>query len=495
MSSAAQTRAGKIKRKVKGHGKTAKLREFLVRQDPAWLADELLRIADTDPLVSARLQAAAGADRAGLVDLSGLRRQLDVAIRPGGYVEYAAAFGYARDIEKALDQVDQLLAEGFPEAAIEASVYALGLLDEAFGEVDDSGGELREVSMRAQRIHLAACRQARLDPVALGRFLARWALRSDWEIFLGAASDYAEVLGPDGLAEFESVVDEQFLQLPRLAPGDERGASPWPRRFRPTYLKESLAALRGADDVVEVIAHDLSSPYQFLRSAQVLAADDRIDDALDWLSRGQAAFGKADGRLADLAADLHHRAGRHEQATQLAWQRFTASPSLATYQRLQEFAAAAGDWQRRRAAALEVLRAKPVTGAPGPAGPQPSWAAEPPGHTTLVEVLLWEEDVEAAWQAAQHGGCTRRCWLDLARARAKERPVDAIPILQREVLFAIAGGNRKAYHAGAKLAGELRGYAERAGRSADFAVWIRRIRTDNPRRSALQDELNMARLP
>jgi hypothetical protein len=487
MSGAARPGAGK--------GKATKLREFLVRQDPAWLADELLRIADADPLVSARLQAAAGADRAGLVDLSGLRRELDAAIRPGDYVGYAAAFGYARDIEKTLDQVGQLLADGFPEAAIEATEYALGLLDDAFGEVDDSGGELREVSMRAQEIHLAACQEARLDSVALGGFLARWALRSDWEIFLGAASDYAEVLGPEGLAEFESVVDEQFLKLPRLTPGDERDPGPWPGRFRPTYLKESLAALRGADDVVEVIARDLSSSYRFLRAAQVLAADDRIDDALGWLSRGQAAFGNADHRLADLAADLHHRAGRHQEAAHIAWQRFVGSSSLATYQRLQEFAAAVGDWQQRREAALEVLRAKPVAGPPGPPGPQPSWAAEPPGHTGLVEVLLWEDDVDAAWQAAQHGGCTRQRWLDLARARAKERPIDAIPILQREVLFSIAGGKRKAYQAGAKLARELRGYAERAGRSADFAVWIRKIRTENARRSALQDEFNMARLP
>ena len=65
-------------------GKPTTLREFLVRQDPAWLADELLHIADADPLVAARLKAAAGADRAGLVDLSRLRRELDTAILPGG---------------------------------------------------------------------------------------------------------------------------------------------------------------------------------------------------------------------------------------------------------------------------------------------------------------------------------------------------------------------------------------------------------------------------
>jgi hypothetical protein len=40
-------------------GKPTTLREFLLRQDLAWLADELLRIADADPLVAARLKGGA----------------------------------------------------------------------------------------------------------------------------------------------------------------------------------------------------------------------------------------------------------------------------------------------------------------------------------------------------------------------------------------------------------------------------------------------------
>jgi uncharacterized Zn finger protein len=327
--------------------------------------------------------------------------------------------------------------------------------------------------------------------VQLGERLARWALCSEWEIFLEAPSAYAGVLGPEGLARFEAIVDEQFKKLPRLAPGDERGIDSWSKRFRPTFLKESVAALRSADEVVEVIAHDLASPYQFLRAAEVLAADDRIDEALDWLARGRAAFGDADPRLDDLTADLHHRAGRHGQAADIAWQRFTASPSLGMYQRLHEFATTAGDWPERHRAALELLRAQPVA---GEASPGPAWV-QPPGHSILVEVLLWEGDADAAWQAAQHGGCTRRHWLEVARARAGQHPADAIPVLHQEILNAIGGAKRSAYHAAAELAKELRGYAERADQSAEFAAWIRKVRTDNTRRRALQDEFNLARLP
>ena len=108
---------------------------------------------------------------------------------------------------------------------------------------------------------------------------------------------------------------------------------------------------------------------------------------------------------------------------------------------------------------------------------------------------MWEGDIDAAWQAAQHGGCTRRHWLEVARARAGEHPADAIPVLEQETLRAIEGANRSAYHAAAKLAKELRGYAERAGKSAEFAAWVRTVRTDNSRRRALQNEFDLAHLP
>jgi uncharacterized Zn finger protein len=295
------------------------------------------------------------------------------------------------------------------------------------------------------------------------------------------------------LARFEEVVDDRFQSLSRLTPSDKRDHEAWSVRFRPTFLKESLAGLRSVDALVEVIAYDLSLPYQFTRIAQVLAAEDRVDEALEWVARGESAFGEADPQLADLAADLHGRAGHHGQAGQIAWQRFTASPSLATYQRLQGFASVAGDWPERREAAVEVLRAEPTIATRLP-GPQPSWT-NPRGHSTLVEVLLWEDDSEAAWQAANFGGCTSSLWLDLARARAQEHPADAVPVLQKEILRAIEGAKRSAYNAGATLADELRGYAERAGQSDEFSAWIRRVRRENVRRRALQDEFDIARLP
>jgi hypothetical protein len=83
----------------------------------------------------------------------------------------------------------------------------------------------------------------------------------------------------------------------------------------------------------------------------------------------------------------------------------------------------------------------------------------------------------------------------VARARARQHPADAIPVLEQEILYTIEGAKRSAYRAAAELAKELRGYAERADQTVEFAAWVRKVRTDNTRRRALQNEFDLALLP
>ncbi len=101
----------------------------------------------------------------------------------------------------------------------------------------------------------------------------------------------------------------------------------------------------------------------------------------------------------------------------------------------------------------------------------------------------------AARPGARHGGCTRSLWLELARARAGKHPADAMPILHTEVLAVIAGAKRLAYQSAARVARELRGYGERAGKLDEYNARVRLIRIENKRRHALQDGFTIAGLP
>src|SRR6266850_2028884 len=66
---------------------------------------------------------------------------------------------------------------------------------------------------------------------------------------------------------------------------------------------------------------------------------------------------------------------------------------------------------------------------------QQAWGWNPPlaDHSLLVQIFLWEKDVEAAWREAKAGGCHDGWWLELARLREKQFPADVIPIYQKQV--------------------------------------------------------------
>lgn len=240
-----------------------------------------------------------------------------------------------------LAAVDELRAAGLAAAAIRVLEHAIGLIEGALGFVDDSDGEVGGVLDDAQQLHAQACIEAKPDPVELAEHLAHWALRSDWEVFLDSPGTHADALGESGLARFQEIVDDASVGL-SVADEDEDEVEP--SAFTIRYLQEQLAAQRGTDELIEVLAQDLSSAHQFHRIATILADDDRVEDALAWVDRGRNTTFDTwqDDRLDDLAADLHRRAGRFEVATQLVAEAFAASPTVAGYQRLRVFATGGG---------------------------------------------------------------------------------------------------------------------------------------------------------
>lgn len=460
------------------------LRAFLSTQDPAWLTDELLRAAESDPLLRARLEVAAGADARDVYDDSVLRERLERAIEIDDFVAYHDAHSYFHDVDEVLGEVEGLTGQGFADAAIELADYALELLEDSADLIDDSDGGLGGAIARAESVHRDACLAGDPDREVLAERLVERALASDHEVFLSALPDYAEVLGSAGMARYREMVEAAWNALPSREPNT------WDfERFRITFLMERLAEYEGgADALVAVLARDISSSYDILRIAQTLTDDGRDAEALEWLQRGLTEF-EPDSRLRRLAAECQRRAGRHDEALELLWANFADRPSLETYEELH---AAAGDalasWRER---ALVLLREQPRIAAE----PKAVAFGEPAGHSTLVEVLLWEGDTDAAWEAAQSGGCRRGLWLRLARERASDHPADAIPILQRAAERAIERKDRPAYHEAAKLLTEAYDCARRCDRDDTFRAYLQGVRAHHRPKRALREELDRARLP
>ncbi|MBP2331023.1 putative Zn finger protein [Kibdelosporangium banguiense] len=120
---------------------------------------------------------------------------------------------------------------------------------------------------------------------------------------------------------------------------------------------------------------------------------------------------------------------------------------------------------------------------------------QPGDSSTLVEVLLWEEKPDQAWQAAVEGGCRPGLWLHLARERAVTHPDDAIPVLLRAADQQIKHKIRSSYQEAAKLLAEAKPLFARCDRLADFEQHMRALRAAHKPKRALREELDRVRLP
>ncbi len=452
------------------------LAAYLRGLDHESLVELLVERAVEDDLFDTRLCMAAARTSVGALALGPFRQALEAAFETDGYVGYREAYDYTNGIDSVLDSLGQLIEDGHADAVMALAERAADLAEEALGYIDDSDGGMSGVAEHIRELHLAACVASRPDPLALARNLyERERHEGDLEIFYGAAGTYADVLGDEGLAEYRSLAQQEWDELPPLGPDDERSWSSG--RFRITQIMLTLAELAGdVDAVVAVLAHDQSSAYQFVKIAETLQGAQRYDEALEWALRGLGLHGYGDHRLVEVVAEAHHRAGRPEQAVDVLWSAYEGSPGVDTYQRLAQHARRGGLWQDRHGPALALLRDRIVSKSRDRYGPD---------NSTLVAVLLLEGNPEQAWIEARAGGCGRGQWLELARLRESEHPDDALPIWREEVDREIAAMNNQSYASAVVTIERVGRLMSAAGRGEEFAPYVAGVREAHRRKRNL----------
>lgn len=465
------------------------VRGYLGGLDRQSLVDLLVERAADDDLFDARLRMEAARATAGPPQLGVFRHAIDEAFMVGDYVGYREMYHYATNIDSVLDSLQDLLDDGHAEAVIALAEHAVDRAEDAVGYVDDSDGWMSGIAERLQDLHRAACEAAKPEPVELARTLFdRERHSGDLDVFYGAAGAYEEELGPDGLAEYRRLAQAEWDALPPLGPNEEERS--WSsRRFRITQIMQTLAELTGdVDAVVEVLARDQSSAYQFVRIAEVLREAKRYDVALAWAEKGLALHGWADSRLVEVTAGEYHRAGRDKDAVRVTWDAYAEAPGLRTYRQLIEHAQRANLWSVWHDKALELLRARINQGQRKPArGRATRWPAPGPDSSTLVEVLLFDGEVETAWAEASAAGCRRDLWLELARRREDEHPLDAIPIWHEEVERQIDVKKNHAYAEAVELIARVGRLMTAADREADFAPYVAKVRAAHkPKRNLMK---------
>jgi tetratricopeptide (TPR) repeat protein len=457
------------------------LARYLASLDREELVRRMTALARRDPQLRLALEAEAEAASSAL-DVRKLKKELTAQLRvTNRSYDRRYARRYAQQADAALDVLAALLDAGLAEQVVVLAEHCMKRIDTADRAIDDSGGYVATVADRLRTLHRDACLAARLDARALGFRLAEWALsdESDREWFLDALTRYADVLGDEGLAAFRERVEPEWDALPPLPPARTPSERSWDsRRFRITFLREGLARAGGSvDELVEVLARDLSSPRQFERIAEVLEQAGREREALAWLERGSRAYGPAgDAGVRSRLLAAYLRDGQVEDALELAARAHAQAPSLRTYEELRTAAAAAGEWAQRRDEALERLRGADRFG----------------GRSSAVRAQLGEGDLDGAWADAGEGGCDPGTWLELADASREHRPEDAVRVYGRLVEDALEIADDRQYARVVDLLGRWRDTLRLHGRERELDLQVAAIRELYARRKRLLQRLDSA---
>ncbi len=482
----AQESNGKRERKRKRTASKDDLGEYLQRQDKDILVAMLARAATENRDLRERLLLEAAQSNPAGFDIAAYRRSIANATRTDGFIDYHSAYDYTHRIHQVTESIAALLTGGHAPAVIELTEYALAQLECAIGDIDDSDGYMSDILSELQELHHRACLKAGSEPQVLARRLFEWEMKSDWEIFFGAAETYADVFGAKGLAEYRRLADSEWVKVRQLHPGDsddERSS----RRFRITSVMAALARQSGDPEaLVEIKRRDLSDAYSFLQIAEIYRQAGQREKALDWAEQGMKSFSKRDSRLVEFLAREYHRLARHDDAMKLIWHEFIESPFLKNYQELKAHARKVRprpDWPAWRDKALAHLRGVIEKERREEKSLKNHWHwAGHADNSRLVDVFIWEKRYDEAWQEACAGGCSSGLWLRVAAAREEKHPADAVPIYKEMIGPTLKQANNAAYAEAVKLLDKIRELLVRLDRGTEFDDYLTALRVEYKRK-------------
>ncbi|CAG6392192.1 hypothetical protein NMG29_31170 [Streptomyces cocklensis] len=387
-----------------------------------------------------------------------------------GYGDSDEIDAYVRQVTEAALVLRALIAAGRAAEAVDGARWALWRLGGVY-ELADEPDELFTPVHDLVAVHRQACHTARPAPEPTARWLVGHLLGPVASISPVDPADYRDILGPAGLAQALGLATEAWREEPT---------------DKAARLRERLLKAQG--DVDALVAAYAAAPAPdgatHLRIAQELDEAGRAGDALEWAERGLRAAAKRrdiDDGLVEWVCARYARAGRPDDALAARRERFRAHATLRTYRSLRSAARACDRWETEREAALELLRADAGRGGSG------SRLGET--DRTLIDVLLDEGDVDAAWEAAAGRADDRRL-LTLADRVRDHRPADALDVYLRLLEPLKQSTGDQTYQEIARLLRSIRACHERLGTPEGYARRAAALRTELKRKPKLMKILD-----
>jgi uncharacterized Zn finger protein len=427
------------------------LSELIERLDEPTAKMLLERAAAESAAIAAavRLAVAVPADRVRI-----LRAEADSVLRTRRHLDYREANEWALEAGVVVDAMEAEAASNPSRDLLKLIELSVGRVVKVILKSDDSSGMMGDVAHRLLTVH----EQVSLAGVAEPKALARWMIKfgvDDQDFFTIDPVRYAPALGDKGMDVYRKAVAERSSQ----------GRVP----FAVQHATERLAVLDGdIEAIVALLGQELTSPHQYTRVAEAMLELERPDDALQWAERGIAATsGWQVKHLYDIAAGIHEANGDQTAVLDVRLDHHQNMPSTSTYGLLRDAAIAVGSWGAHVASARDVLGRR--------------------DRDSLVDVLLADGEVEAAWELASQDGddLGNDRLLRLAEAYESVDPAASVDVYVRVVESILETTDRRAYRAAVKQLKNARRASEAAGLATEHQAYLVGLREAHRRRPTL----------
>lgn len=470
--------SGKRRRRDPWHD----IKEYLIMQPQEALVDLLLDVVQRDDrlyqslLLKAERTCGDGNARA-------FRRAIDGATRIHGFVDWGETSTFAGNIDQVTDQLAELLKPDTAAMLVELAEYAIERVENLLEQVDDSNGEIGDIVYRLGELHLKACTMGRQDPAGLAERLFRLETTLPVGLYSFDATTYHNALGKEGLRRYRELAEAEWRKLKPRDAKDSYDA----HRASITRIMECLAEASGnVEELVTIKSQDLSSSYRYLDIAEIWTKAKQPDKALEWAERGLKAFtDRPDNRLRDFLVAAYLKRKRNDEALGLTWIQFEEQPGLEHYKKLHDVAGKLRIWPEQRNRAL----AKIADDIACKASTTSRWKPKPslPNYSLRVEIALWENDLNAAWEFVHEGICDRNLLIALAGKLESSRPGDAVSLYRRVVPPIVEQTNNAAYDEAIKLIRKAGGLMKAQHQSQQFGDYLVELRVQfKPKRNFIK---------
>ncbi len=460
------------------------IKEYLGTQPPQTLLDLLLDVARRDDrlyqslLLKAERTIGGGGNAA-----KAFRRVIDEATYIRGFVDWREVGTYAGNIDQVADSLAELLKPDTAAMLVELAEYAIERVENSLEQVDDSNGEISDIVYRLGELHLKACVMAKPEPAGLAERLFRFETTLPFSLCSFDAATYRKPLGKEGLRRYRELAEAEWR---KLKPRDVKGSYD-AHRATITRIMERLAEASGnVDELVAIKSRDLSSGYCYLAIAEIWAKAKQPDKALEWAERGLKAFpDRPDNRLRDFLVAAYLKRKHNDEALQLTWDQFEERPILEHYKKLRDVAGKLKCWPEQRNRALAWVAEVIAREANTTSRWKPKSSA--PNYSLRMEIALWENDLDAAWESAHTGIRDRNLLIALAGKLESSRPGDAVSLYRSVVSPIVEQTNNAAYEEAIKLIRKVGGLMKAQSQSRQFGDYLAELRVQfKPKRNFIK---------